>query len=260
MARSSERVAIVTGASSGIGRELARLLAADGYGLALVGRDAEALRRVAEETGRPGRFSLCLPLDLSRPGAAAELHDALRERSGAVEVLVNNAGSGIFGPFAGADLERTLAMMRLNVEAVTHLTRLVLPGMIARRSGRILHVASTAAFQPGPYLAVYYASKAYVLSFSEALHEELRGTGVSSTCLCPGPTRTEFQKRAGMAATRLMTRVPFQEAGVVAEAGYRAMLRGRPLVVSGLTNRLGVWATRLAPRSLLPRIVRRLQE
>lgn len=255
-------LAVVTGASHGIGRELARLLAADGYELVLVGRDEGALRAVSEALGaaEAGSAPLVFPLDLARPGATTDLYAKLGGRARSIEVLVNNAGVGTFGPFADTPADRTFDMLRLNVEALTALTRLVLPSMIARRSGRILNVASTAAFQPGPFMAVYYASKAYVLSLSEALHEELRGTGVTVTCLCPGPTRTEFHARAGMSSSRLMNNLPFMTADAVALAGYRALRRGRPLVVPGLANRMGAWATRIAPRALLPRIVRRLQE
>jgi uncharacterized protein len=253
-------LALVTGASSGIGLEIARLLAGRGYRLVLTARSEERLRAAADEVTRLGAPDAeVVALDLSDDGAVARLVVALE---GAVpDALVNNAGFGTHGPLAETDADATHRMVTLNVTALTDLTRALLPGMVARGSGRILNVASTAAFQPGPFMAVYYASKAYVLSFSEALHDELRGTGVTSTCLCPGPTETDFQRRAGiegMGVGQAARAMP--DARAVAEAGVRAMHAGRRLVVPGALNRVGTVLAQLAPRGLAIRFIRRLQE
>jgi short-subunit dehydrogenase len=253
--------ALVTGASAGIGEELARLLARDGYDLVLVARGADRLQALADQLGREHRVNArAVAADLSSGSAVEAVMGLLRSQRLDVEVLVNNAGYGVYGPFAEGDVEAELGMIHLNVTALTHLTRLLLPGMIARRSGRILNVASTAAFQPGPLMAVYYASKAYVLSFSEALTNELLGTGVTVTCLCPGPTRTEFQARARMEGVRLISDRHLMAAAPVARAGYEGMLRGKTLVIPGMRNRVLAQAVRFTPRKLVTRITRRLQE
>lgn len=253
--------ALVTGASSGIGLELAGLLARDRNDLVLVARRRERLetvaRGLAEEYGIRARV---LPADLARPDAPAQIAAELADASVVVDVLVNDAGFGAHGPVAEREPEELLAMIQVNVAALTHLTRLFLPGMLARRSGRILNVASTAAFQPGPLMAVYYATKAYVLSFSEALASETEGTGVTVTALCPGPVGTEFQKRAGTEKGVLVTGPLALPAREVAEAGYRGMLRGSPLVVPGLGNKAAVQALRVSPRRLVTRLSRKLQE
>lgn len=175
-----------------------------------------------------------------------------------MDVLVNNAGFGTYGAFAETDLGTELEMLQLNIATLTHLTKLFLEKMLAEGNGKILNVASTAAFQPGPLMAVYYASKAYVLSFSEALANELRGTGVSVTALCPGPTRTGFQRRAGMGASRLFD-WGVMDAPTVATIGYRGLMRERPLIIPGLKNKLLGFSVRLAPRRLVPAVVRVLQ-
>ena len=254
--------AIVTGASTGIGLELARLLAADGQHVSLTARDRARLEAVAAELrGRHGGEPAVIVADLAEAGAPEAICRQVETAGRDVDVLVNNAGFGSHGPFAAADLARELAMIRVNVTALVELTGLVLPGMVQRRAGRILNVASTAAFQPGPLMATYYASKAFVLSFSEALAEELRGTGVTVTCLCPGPTRTGFQRRAGVEGTRVVSGlVPMMDAGAVARLGYRAMRRGGRVAVPGLLNRLGAFAVRLAPRRLVVGAVRRMHE
>ncbi len=179
--------ALVTGASSGIGLELARLLAADGYALTLVARRGSTLELIAAELGD----AQVVAADLGVPGAVEQVVAA----APAVDVLVNNAGVGDFGPFAATDPNKTATMLQLNIAALTELTRAYLPGMLERGHGQVLNVASTAAFQPGPLMAVYYATKAYVLSFSEAVAEEVRGSGVTVTALCPGPTESGFQGR-----------------------------------------------------------------
>jgi short-subunit dehydrogenase len=254
--------ALITGASSGIGLELARLFARDGADLVLVARRRELLEDLAAELRREhGISTTVLDEDLAQEPAPARIARTLGDRGITVDTLVNNAGFGTYGPFLDSDLGATLELVQVNVASLVALTRLITPAMVERRSGRILNVASTAAFQPGPLMAVYYASKAFVLSFSEALANELHGSGVTVTALCPGPTRSEFQRRAAMEDSRLVSGlVPMMESAAVALAGYRAMRKGRTLVVPGVANRLGVFSVRLAPRRLLTAVVRRVQE
>ena len=198
------QLALVTGASGGIGFELARILARNGYDLVLVARSAEKLASVAEGLQRDHGIDVrVIVKDLAIPGAAAEIHEVLAADGLAVDILVNNAGVGLSGKFAEIGFDAEIGMLRLNVESPTVLTRLLLPSMLERGSGRILNVASTAAFQPGPLMAVYYASKAYVLSLSEAIANEVARTGVTVTALCPGPTVTGFASHAGTEQSRL---------------------------------------------------------
>ncbi len=254
------KTALITGASFGIGMELARIFAREGYNLGLVARSADKLRQLASELEKAhGTRSLILATDLTEPGASAYVLDQTTRADIQVDVLVNNAGFGQYGLFAENDLEECLRQIQLNVTTLTQLTRLYLPAMIERKNGRILNVASTAAFQPGPLMAVYYASKAYVLHFSEAIANELQGTGVTVTCLCPGPTATEFQKRANIAGIRL-TEYGCMDARTVAEDGYRALMAGKPAVISGFRNWLLAQSVRFAPRRLVTTIARKIQE
>lgn len=255
-------IALVTGATAGIGRELVRLLARDGRSLALVARDAARLSAAAAEARELGAPEvLKLVADLEHPGAPEEIVRALAERGLVVDTLVNNAGFGAHGPFAERDVAAQVGMVQVNVAAVVELTRRLLPPMLAAGSGRILNVASTAAFQPGPYLAVYYATKAFVVSFSEALAVELAGSGVTVTCLCPGPTATEFQARSGLDRLELLAsrRLVMANAESVARAGLRGMLAGRRRVIPGWLNRVGVALVKLAPSGLAARVVARYQ-
>jgi short-subunit dehydrogenase len=253
-------LALVTGASSGIGLELARLFARDGYDLLLVARGRERLEEAARELARAGVDVTVHPADLADPGAIALLAETVAARGLSPEVLVNNAGLGVYGPFAETALERELGVIRVNVEAATALAKLFLPGMLARRRGGILNVASTAAFQPGPLMAVYYATKAYLLSFSEAIADELRGTGVTVTALCPGPTRTNFQKQAGMERSRLIRTPLVMDVREVARIGYEGFRRGRRVVIPGVSNRLVVGLERFFPRTLVTSMTRKVQE
>ena len=232
---------------------MARLFARDGYELVLVARGEAKLR----ELGLPATI---IAADLTDPAAPQRIIDELRAKSIDVDVLVNNAGVGVAGAFVETDLQSELAMIQLNVVALTHLTKLLLPGMVARRRGHVLNVASTAAFQPGPLMAVYYATKAYVLSFSEAIAEELRDSGVTVTALCPGPTETGFAAAAKMGGTRLFTMTRPADSRAVAEAGYEAMKRGRRVVIPGLKNKLLAQSVRVSPRRLVATIVRKMQE
>jgi len=250
---------LITGASSGIGRELARLFAGDGADLVLIARSEGGLRELAGELAATyGAEAQVVPADLTRPASPGEIVQALARRRIAVDVLVNNAGFGARGPVAEIGVERQLEMIEVNVAALTRLTALLLPGMLQRRRGAILNVASTAAFQPGPNQAVYCATKAYVLSFTEALAEEVRGSGVQVSCLAPGATDTGFAAQAGMLGTRLFRR-GVMDAGRVARAGQDGLRRGKTLVIPGLRNRVLAFSVRLSPRVLVTRVSAYLQ-
>src|SRR6266699_6085456 len=256
---SKQKTALITGASIGIGRELAKLFAQDGYALVLVARNGPRLSEFADELQRQfGIAAKPIPLDLTSPAAPQFLFDQLTREGIQVDVLVNNAGYGKLGAFADVALEEQLGQVQLNITALTHLTKLFLGPMLERKSGKILNVASTAGFQPGPLMAVYYATKAYVISFSEALANELKGTGVTVTCLCPGATDTGFQGRAGTEQTVLFRKMRPMDAGTVARDGYRGLMAGKILVISGLRNRLLAESIRLAPRKLVTAISRKI--
>jgi short-subunit dehydrogenase len=251
--------ALVTGASGGIGEDIARLLVDGGCNVVLLARSATKLEALAAELSRSGRASASvLTADLSDPAAVDRIVRTLEEQRLSIDILVNNAGFGLVGEFARDDPQEQLRMIQVNVVALTNLTRRLLPGMIERRHGRVLNVASTAAFQPGPLMAVYYATKAYVLSLSDALSEETSGTGVTVTCLCPGPTQTGFQDRAQMQNTRLVNVTKLMTSAEVARAGYDGMMAGRRLVIPGLLNKIAAQSVRLMPRRLVARVVRSL--
>ena len=252
-------VALVTGASAGIGREIARVLAAD-HDLILSARRADELERLAAELRQKGATCRVVPGDLAEPDGARKLHAAVVESGLTVDVLVNNAGFGDLGPFADADLPKLLRMIQVNVTALTELTGLFVPAMVQRGRGRLLNVGSVAGFQPGPLMAVYYATKAFVNSFSQALSNELAGSGVTVTCLCPGPTSTEFAGVAGMQTSKLFTVGGVVGAGDVAVAGVNGMTRGKMLVTPGFRNRLLIFLERFAPRGVVMRVVRWMQE
>ena len=244
--------ALITGASSGIGTELAKLCARSGFDMVLVGRNRAALEELARPWSARARV---LAADLADPAAPNSIFDQLRSTS--VEILINNAGFGLRGPFAETDWAQEAELIQVNVTALAHLTKLFLPGMLHRRSGRILNIASTAAFVPGPYMAAYFASKAFVRSFSESLAGEVAGTGVTVTVLCPGATRTAFAERAGMAETRLF-RGAAMSAAEVAQIGFDAMMAGKREAIAGARNRWMMFGARFAPRSVLAGITRRL--
>lgn len=254
------RTALVTGASSGIGRAFAELFARDGFNVVLVARNASALAEIAEDfTARFRVDVLPIAQDLGVPGASRTLYDAVRTTGVFVEALINNAGFATYGAFADIALEEEREEINLNVLALTELTKLFLGPMLEHGRGRILNVASTAAFQPGPLMAVYYATKAYVLSFSEAIANELEGTGVTVTCLCPGATESGFQARAKMEESGLVKGRKLPDAMSVAQSGYQGMQRGATLVIPGIANKIGAFLPRVTPRSLVPRVVRRVQ-
>ena len=257
MPMSTETV-LITGASSGIGLELARLFAADKSNLVLVARSQDKLETLAQELRRDGVQVLVLPKDLTDPAAPQEIFDHLTSQGIAVDVVVNNAGFGAIGSVADLPVERQLDMIQVNVTALTHLTRLFLPGMIERGRGGILNVGSTAGFQPGPNMAVYYATKAFVLSFTEALAEELVGSGIKVTCLAPGATATGFGADSGMESPSC-SGSGTMDAKTVAQVGYRGFRRGKVIVIPGLKNKLGAFAVRLGPRFVVRKVVKWLQ-
>ena len=254
------RTALVTGPGGGIGLELARLLAADGCDLVLVGRDGARLELIAEELRtRHGTAVRCEARDLADPVAAANLWKDLGPTAERVDILVNNAGVGLYGRLDERALAEIDRMVQLNVWTLTALTRLALPAMRARRWGRILNLASIVAYQPGaPWMATYYASKAYVLSFSRGLAAELAGTGVSVTVLAPGPTKTEFDSRAGAEVDVPYNRMRKMSAAAVARAGYEGMKRGTKVVLPGLVTKLLAVAGELPPRRIALAVNRRL--
>lgn len=258
----SKQVVLITGASKGIGLELAKCFAQEDYDLVLVARNADELHAVAEEMGRINKniTARVLPADLARPEAAEEIRAALQEQSVTVDVLVNNAGFGWRGMFAQAEPQLLVDMLEVNVVALTRLTRVFLPAMIERREGGIINVASVAGFFPGPLMSVYYATKAYVISLSEALANEVKGTGVVVSCLCPGATATHFQKRADLDGAKLFSKNPVMSAAAVAEEGYKGFKRGETIVITGVSNKFAVAAGRLVPRSIAAGMARKMAE
>jgi short-subunit dehydrogenase len=253
-------LALVTGASSGIGADLARELAHDGYDLVLTARNTAALEKLAAELAVHGATGTVIAADLNQPGAAASLANAIEARGLTIEVLVNNAGLGAVGRFDQGDPVRIGEMLQVNIVALTELTRLMLPGMVTRGHGRVMLVGSTAGFQPGPGMAVYFATKAYVLSFGEAIAEELRGTGVTVTTLCPGPTATNFAQIAGTSELAFFNSAARQvmSAAEVARLGYRGLKSGRRVVITGLLNRVVALGGRFAPHPISLKVAKAL--
>jgi short-subunit dehydrogenase len=242
-------VALITGASAGLGVEFARQLSKRGHQLVLAARRTDRIEALAAELGN----ARAVTADLAAPDGAARLLSDVGDAGEHVELLVNNAGFGLGGRFAELHATRQREMIDLNIGALTDLARAVAPGMIARKSGGILNVASTAAFQPGPGMAVYFATKAYVLSFTEALHEELKPYGIKVSALCPGPTRTEFGAVAGFGDAGTFDRMAMDSPAVVA-AGLKGLNRNHAVVVPGLINKFGAASTRFLPRPLLRKI------
>lgn len=251
--------ALITGASSGIGLALARVFAADGVDVILSARSEDRLRELANEVRETYRVKArVIPADLSRPGQAQKIYDRVVATGWQVDCLVNNAGFGVYGDFAETDWMAEAAMVQVNIVALTQLTKLFLPEMIARGRGKILNVASTAAFQPGPMMAVYFATKAYVLSFSEAIAHELRGTGVHVTALCPGATETGFQRAAGATGSRVFDSRKLPTGADVAVYGYKVLQRQKRVAVHGAINKMLAFGTRLLPRRAVVAITKML--
>lgn len=253
------KIALITGASSGIGLEFARLFAKDGVNLVLVARSGKKLSEIKSALEKSfGIQVTTVAKDLSEANAAQALIQDLANTD--IDYLVNNAGFGDFGEFVNSSWEKDARMIQLNVTTLVHLTKLVLKGMVARKSGKILNVASTAAFQPGPLMSVYYASKAFVLMFSEGIARELKGSGVSVTALCPGPTESGFQDAAAMQESKLVKGKKMPSAREVAEYGYKAMQKGKRVVIHGFTNKLLAFSIRFLPRTLVADVVYKTQE
>jgi hypothetical protein len=252
----NKETVLITGASSGIGLELAKCFAADGCRLILIARNASALEKLAEELRDKNKIeAVVLTADLSQPETPERIFQELAAQKIFVDVLVNNAGFGAHGAFVELSLPRQLEMLQVNITTLTELTGLFLPGMIQRERGGILNVSSVAGFQPGPGMTVYYATKAYVLSFTEALAEELLGTGLTASVLCPGPTESNFGNVArGQKVRQLKTSKMSAEA--VARHGYRAFRKGKVVAVPGLQNKIFVFINRIVPRWFPPKVVK----
>jgi short-subunit dehydrogenase len=253
--------ALITGASGGIGFELARVFAEKGYDLVVVARRESAMQSLADEVQQKfNTRTTILVKDLTLPGSPEEVFAAVQAQRLTVDVLVNNAGFALYGEFTELDTEKQLQLLQLNIVTLTHLTKLFVTVMKARKSGRVLNIASTAAFVPGPLMAVYYASKAYVLSFSEAIAKELEGTGVTVSTLCPGPTESGFQERAAMTESKLVQdRSTLMKADTVARIGYEGLMAGKAVIIPGTVNKIQTLLPRIVPRELVPTIVMNAQ-
>jgi short-subunit dehydrogenase len=254
------QTALVTGASSGIGLELAQCFAKDGYGLILAARSDAALKQLAEKLAKENKIAAtAIAVDLGQPGGAQKLIGEIRNRGLNVDVVVNNAGYGIVGKFDGSSATDQIGMIDLNVRALTELTHAFWPSMIANKRGGVLNVASTASFQPGPGMAVYYATKAFVLSFTEALWKEGREAGVHVTCVCPGPTESNFHSRAGSDKIKLLKMGVTMTSRAVARQGYRAFKRNQRVVINGVMNRSLARMVPFLPRRAVLNLVSYLQ-
>jgi len=261
MQNNRKRTALITGASGGIGYEFVKLFAQDGYNLVLVARSEQKLNQIAAELADKFKIDVkVIAKDLVNPAAPEEIFSQLQQASIKIDILINNAGFASYGLFNETDLTAELQMLQVNVVCLTHLTKLFLKDMVKQGYGKILNLASTAAFQPGPLMAVYFASKAYVLSLSEAIANELEGTGVTVTALCPGPTESNFQKRAAMEDSKLVSGQKIMDAETVAKIGYEALFDNKTVVVPGLKNKLLTESVRFTPRKLVTKIVRSMQE
>lgn len=259
--RKTRRVTVITGASGGIGADLARVFASHGHDLALIARSRAALEALADEIAVPGRpRPLVLVFDLLEPGATTHIAAELETAGVSPEILVNNAGFGLLGPAADLDAAEQLALIDLNIRAALEMTLRFLPAIRAAR-GKILNVASVASYFPGgPGMAAYYASKSFILSFSLALSQELRSQGVTVTALCPGYTKTGFQARAGFGPDLALTRFPGNTAVEVAEAGYAGLIAGRREIVPGIFNKLSVLLLPFLPKAVVLGVISRLQQ
>jgi uncharacterized protein len=254
------KTVLITGASNGIGYELAKVHAEKGDDLVLVARSKNKLDELKNELEERHEISVfTIGRDLSLPGAAKDVYDEIKNKNISIDYLVNNAGFGDFGLFAESDWSKQEKMINLNVTALVYLTRLFLPDMISRRSGKILNVASTASFQPGPTMSVYFATKAFVLSFSEAVNEEVREHGITVTALCPGSTNSGFRSVASIEGRKLPDRKNIPSSKKVAEYGYRAMMKGKAVAIHGFKNSILANSVRFGPRSLVVKLARKTQ-
>lgn len=259
---SRNKVALITGGSSGIGYEFSKLFARDGYDLVLVALEEENLINAKKSLEELSSVSVkTIPHDLSRPGSAESLIELLQKKGVFdVDVLVNNAGFTVFGEFVETSAEKELAMMNLNMVTLTLLTKHFLKSMKKRNAGKILNISSTAAFQPGPLMAVYYASKSYVLSFTEAIAEEISETGITITALCPGPTASGFQKRGKMESSKLVKDKQLASPEKVAKVGYRALFSGKRVEIVGVRNKFFAQVARITPRKIATQFVYNIQK
>lgn len=254
------KTALITGASSGIGYDMSSVFAESGYNVVLIARNKEKLEALANQAREMfGVSARVITKDLTEPHAADEIYRELEHEGIEIDVLVNNAGYGLLGDFAFTSKADELGMIQLNIAAVAHLTKLFLPSMIKRGSGRILNIASVAGFQPGPLMTNYSATKAYVVSFSVGLAEEVRENGITVSVLCPGPTFTGFQERAGIHGNSFL-KFLFADSRVVARSGYEGLMAGKTVIIPGFFNRIGVFVSRVAPLSLTSRFLRRYRE
>ncbi len=255
------KTALITGASSGIGLEFAKIFAREGYDLVIIATNAQKLGQVAFDLHEEYNVKIkVITKDLSEKNSAKEIFDELEKEKIEIDVLINNAGFALYGEFSQTNLEIETQMIETNILALTQLTKFALKNMLKKKEGKILNVASTAAFQPGPLMSVYYATKAYVLFFTEAIANELKGSGISVTALCPGPTETGFQKRSMQEESKLVKGKKLMSAKEVAEIGYDALMKGKIVVVPGLDNYLKSLGPRFLPRDFTAQYVRNLQE
>ncbi|QLE40330.1 SDR family oxidoreductase [Nostoc sp. C052] len=256
-----KKTALITGAASGIGYQLTQIFARHSYNLVLVDKNEQKLNEIIDEF--PQKFGIFVKIfakDLSIPTSPEEIFTELQQASIKIDVLVNNAGFGTYGAFTETDLSTELKMLQVNIVSLTHLTKLFLKDMVEQNYGKILNVASAAAFQPGPLMAVYFATKAYVLSFSEAIANELEGTGVSVTVLCPGPTASEFQQTAAMENSKIANVKRMMDTATVAKIGYRSLMKNKTVVVPGMRNKILSESVRFTPRNLVTKVVRSMHE
>lgn len=255
------KTVLITGASSGIGLELARIFASKGFNLVIVSRNLIELSKLKNELNEKYKIYVEeIEKDLSVPGAAKQVYDEIKSLDFEIDYLINNAGFGDFGEFHKSDWDKQERMINVNMLALTQLTRLYLPEMIKRKSGKIMNVASTAAFQPGPLMSVYYATKAYVLSFTEAIANEVEGTGVTVTALCPGPTKSGFQKAANVESSKRLNAKSIPDSKAVAEYGYKAMMKGKRVAIHGIMNKELAFFSRRVPKGVVLKAVRKINE
>lgn len=255
------KTALITGASGGIGLELAKIHASKGGNLVIVARSEEKLLKLKSELESTYKVSVFVIVkDLSDYSSIEQVYKEVKAQNIKIDYLINNAGFGAHGFFSEIPWEKEYEMIQLNITCLTYLTKLFLNDLISQKSGRIMNLASTAAFQPGPTMAVYFASKAFVLSFSEALHNELEGTGITVTALCPGPTQSDFFSTANMNNSKLVKGKNLPTAHEVALYGYTSMLKGKPVAIHGIKNKLLAFSVRFSPRNLVTKVTRKMQE
>ena len=256
------KTVLITGASSGIGYEFAKIYAKKGYNLVITARRKNNLDRIKQEL-ESFDTAICVDiivLDLSKQNSAKELYEVVKQRGILIDILINNAGFGVYGNFIETDIEKEIDMIELNIKSLVVLTKLFLKDMVSRNNGTIINVASTAAFQPGPLMSVYYASKSFVLSFTEAIRNEVRDTNVNISVLCPGPTDTEFEKSASLEESSLFTKLKVMKPEKVAIIGYKGVNRNKSVIIPGILNNILITFNKIIPRALVINIVRKLQE